>query len=265
MKFWQVDSFTKNIFSGNPAAVFCLKTGGDIDEATMQKLATEMNLSETVLVWPQQDKWQIRWFTPGAEVDLCGHATLAAAHILWEQNLCNKNEIQFFSHRSGSLSATKCDGKIWLNFPQQSAIEKQFCENAKQLSKGQSIKYFGSNSHDAVMVFDDESKVLEYQPDYQLIQQLPERGFIVTAQSKSSRYDYIYRAFFPKLGLQEDPVTGSANTLLAPYWGKVLDKKVMSAYQASARGGDLLLALEEDRVLIGGHAVTVFEGNLNLA
>jgi PhzF family phenazine biosynthesis protein len=261
MKFWQVDSFTKNIFSGNPAAVFCLENSSDLSDEQMQKIALEMNLSETVFVWPTNDNWGIRWFTPGSEVDLCGHATLAAAHILWQQGYTKNNTVNFHSQRSGQLSATKKDEKIWLNFPKQPAQQKTICDNAQKLSIGNKILFFGSNSHDAVMVFDDESKVLSYQPDYQTISLLPERGFIVTAKGKT--YDYIYRAFFPKLGLTEDPVTGSANTLLAPYWAKNLNKNFLTAYQASPRGGEVLLDLQEDRVLIGGDAVTVFEGKFN--
>lgn len=260
MKFWQVDAFTDKPFTGNPAAVFILKE--DFSDELKQKIAREMNLSETAFVtWGTQTS-EIRWFTPNAEVNLCGHATLAAAHILWTQGFFAGEQLSFQS-KSGPLSVMKkADAYYTLDFPTQPAEAKPDYESLIQEIIGQKPIYVGSNGEDCMAVVDRSEFVRQVCPNLEKIKELPERGFLLTAQDSQGEFDYIYKAFFPKLDVPEDPVTGSANTALAPYWAHVLKKNKLRAYQASQRGGELLLEIIPQRVLITGQAITIFEGNL---
>ena len=260
MKFWQVDSFTQTPFRGNPAAVFVLDT--PMSESLMREIAREMNLSETAFVIRTGEIWNLRWLTPNSEVDLCGHATLATAHILWSKGFALNDTIQF-STRSGVLTASRNGGGITLNFPLQPPRPLE--PFSEPLGTGGLPIYCGSNGNDAVAILNSEQEVRAFVPDMQAIQRLPERGFLITAPSSDPRFDYVYRAFFPKLQVPEDPVTGSANTLLAPLWAERLGKSTLVAYQASERGGELRVAVEGDRVAITGSCVTVFEGDLLLA
>jgi PhzF family phenazine biosynthesis protein len=260
MKFWQVDAFTSELFSGNPAAVFiCRKEPSD---AFMVKIAREMNLSETAFVI-RGDEWKIRWFTPNLEVNLCGHATLSAAHILWQENRIDSDKIVFQS-RSGPLSVLKGETGYTLDFPLQPPVEKK--EYAEQLTEllGIAPEYIGSNGEDCMAVVLDDAIVHSFTPDYSKISAVPERGFLLTAVDRSGEFDYIYRGFFPKLDVPEDPVTGSANTCLAAYFAKKLGKHKLRARQISERGGNLTLEVRADRVLITGNAVTVFEGMMRV-
>lgn len=245
MKFYQVDSFTKTVFAGNPAAVFVLDK--PISNELKALIAREMNLSETAFV---TDLTNLQWFTPGSEVDLCGHATLAAAHILFEKGFI-KSDRHIFKSRSGELPVRKVGSLLELDFPSQPPTLKNIL--------GKNSIYSGSNGEDAVIVVDSEEAVRGFVPDYEAISNLDERGLIVTAKSNEG---YVYRAFFPKLSVPEDPVTGSANTLLAPYWSGVTGEKVFKVRQLSERGGDLEVELTENRVLIRGSAITVLEGEL---
>ncbi|MCH9625927.1 MAG: putative isomerase YddE [Chlamydiales bacterium] len=260
MNFWQVDAFTSEIFSGNPAAVFIF----DQEPSThlMMKIAREMNLSETAFVI-KSPELKICWFTPNAEVNLCGHATLSAAHILWQEGIVDNSTIVFNS-RSGLLTVTKNKKGYTLNFPLQPPTEKK--EYAEQIFQilGLAPEYIGSNGEDCMAVVPDDATVCLFSPDYQKICTLAERGFLLTAQDKSGEFDYIYRGFFPKLDVPEDPVTGSANTCLAAYWSKRLHKQNLKARQASARGGTLEIEILQGRVLITGEAVTVFKGVMRL-
>ena len=261
MKIWQVDSFTQDTFKGNPAAVVILTS--DISDELKQNIAMEMNLSETVFVLLQGDKTEIRWFTPSIEVDLCGHATLAAAHILWTENFIDQEEILFTS-RSGSLGVVKKgDNAYMLDFPEQPPIAKpEYFSLVKDII-GFEAHYIASNGEDCMIVVDDINHIYTAQPDFDKICQLSERGILLTAQDHEGKYDFIYRAFFPKCGIAEDPVTGSATTILAPYWGKALQKTDLLAYQASKRGGELGLNIsKKGRVQITGKAITVLEGTL---
>ncbi len=259
MIFWQVDAFTNKIFSGNPAAVFIFDEEPCTD--LMMKIAREMNLSETAFVI-MGNELKIRWFTPNSEVNLCGHATLSAAHILWQEGLIKNNEIVFKS-RSGFLTVTKNKRGYTLDFPLQPPLEK--VEYTEQVSEilGLTPDYIGSNGEDCMAVVSDDATVRLFSPDYQKICALVERGFLLTAKDKSGEFDYIYRGFFPKLDVPEDPVTGSANTCLAAYWSKKLNKQHLKARQVSERGGTLDIEISQDRVLITGEAITVFKGEID--
>jgi PhzF family phenazine biosynthesis protein len=258
MKFWQVDAFTRELFSGNPAAVFIFDE--EPDQALMMKIAREMNLSETAFVM-MGSEMKIRWFTPNTEVNLCGHATLSAAHILWQEELITEDRITFQT-RSGALSVSRATEGYTLDLPLQPSIEKP--DYAIQVSQlvNQPPDFIGSNGEDCMVAIANDSDVLSFIPDFGKISAFPERGFLLTAPDSSGKYDYIYRAFFPKLNVPEDPVTGSANTCLALYWAKRLNKSKLSARQVSERGGDLILDVRSKRVLITGQAVTVFEGEM---
>lgn len=260
MKFWQVDAFTSEIFTGNPAAVFIFTE--EPEKAFMMKIAHEMNLSETafVIIGPEM---RIRWFTPNTEVNLCGHATLSAAHILWQQEIIAEEKITFQS-KSGALSVSKSGNSYTLDFPLQPAIEKPEYTNQVTQLIHHPADFIGSNGEDFLVVIANDANVFSFAPDFDKISAFPERGFLLTAHDSSGHYDYIYRAFFPKLDVPEDPVTGSANTCLAPYWAKRLNKTKLLARQVSDRGGDLSLEVGDDRVQITGQAITVFEGNINI-
>ncbi|MCB1117858.1 MAG: PhzF family phenazine biosynthesis protein [Chlamydiia bacterium] len=259
MNFWQVDAFADKIFEGNPAAVFIFDREPSVD--LMMKIAREMNLSETAFVIKGEDL-QIRWFTPNAEVNLCGHATLSAAHILWQEGLVENSEI-IFKSRSGSLRVTRSGIGYTLDFPLQPPTEQRDSDLVMQIL-GLEPEFIGSNGEDCMAVVLNDEIVRTFSPNYQKICHLPERGFLLTAKDQSGEFDYIYRAFFPKLDVPEDPVTGSANTCLAPYWSMRLNKQKLRARQISARGGTLDLEILKDRVLITGSAVTVFQGVMDM-
>ena len=261
MKFWQVDSFSNEPFKGNPAAVVILET--DISDELKQNIAMEMNLSETVFVLMGEGNLEIRWFTPNSEVTLCGHATLAAGHILFTENFINKDSVSFTSN-SGEIGVSKgLNDSYTLDFPKQAAVNKpEYQDLVRDILRTDQIDFIGANHHDAVAVVREASFVRNYQADLVKISELPERGFLLTAKSDTDQYDYIYRSFFPKLSVPEDPVTGSANTLLAPYWANTLSKTSLTAFQASSRSGELSLEVESERVFISGQAVTVIEGEL---
>ncbi|MCB0332356.1 MAG: PhzF family phenazine biosynthesis protein [Bdellovibrionales bacterium] len=259
MKFWQVDSFTNQPFCGNPAAVLFLTE--DLSDETKQNIALEMSVSETAFVLQQGDSLSLRWFTPNAEVDLCGHATLAAAHVLWSEGLFTDNHLTFQS-KSGPLHVSRTPSGYTLDFPLQSPTETPKQRELLGEILGTPPLYVGSNSHDCVAVVESEERLRSLTPNFELIKELPERGLLVTARSANPAYDYIYRGFFPKLDIPEDPVTGSANTLLAPYWANKLGKTSLKAYQASARGGELSVEVSGERVLISGSAVTTLRGEI---
>jgi len=259
MKFWQVDSFTEEAFKGNPAAVFVLEK--ELPYDLMQKIAQEMNLSETAFVVMKKSP-EIRWLTPNSEVNLCGHATLAAAHILWERGFIEENELTLQS-RSGLLEVSRSESGYTLDFPAQPASEATSAYSLVENILGERPLYVGSNGEDCMAVVEHSSFVRNYRPDLAAIAELTERGFLLTAKDSSNEFDYIYRSFFPKLGIPEDPVTGSANTCLTPYWAKNLGKSRLAAFQASIRSGFLSTELRDQRVLITGKAVTVFEAQMD--
>jgi PhzF family phenazine biosynthesis protein len=256
---FQVDAFTDKPFAGNPAAVCVLTEAAD--EAWMQHLANEMNLSETAFLVPQGDGYNLRWFTPAVEVELCGHATLASAHILWEQEfLAPENPARFYT-RSGLLGAVRKDAWIELDFPAEP--EKQ-TEIPQDLFKalGTQAQYVGKNRFDFILEFESAEMVRKMSPDFTLLSKLSARGFIVTSRSDAGVYDFVSRFFAPAAGVNEDPVTGSAHCCLGPYWARKLGKNELTGYQASARGGVVKVRVGDDRVYIAGQAVTVMRGTL---
>lgn len=254
------DAFAREPFTGNPAAVCLLET--TMDDERMAKIAAEMNLSETAFV--ERDGtggFGLRWFAPKAEVDLCGHATLAAAHVLWEQGWLSRSETARFSTRSGRLTADWEDGEIVMDFPAE-APAPTAAPNELIEGLGLIPKYVGRNRMDYVVEIDGEEAVRSLRPDYGMLARLDARGVIVTSRGKGDDCDFVSRAFFPVLGVNEDPVTGSAHCALAPYWEKRLRKSGLTGYQASERGGYVGVRTIGDRVQLRGRAVTVLRGQL---
>jgi len=259
IRVYQVDAFTNQAFKGNPAAV-CILTDPQNDD-WMQNVAAEMNLSETAFIIPQDNGYSLRWFTPVAEVDLCGHATLASAHVLWENGHLNMgSEARFFTN-SGVLSAKRKDDWIELNFPSE-PDEESACPIHLLDGLGVDVTYVGRNRFDYIVEVDSEEKVMELQPNWSLLERIDTRGIIVTSRSSTSDYDFISRAFFPALGVPEDPVTGSAHCCLGPYWKRKLNKDEFLAYQASRRGGIIKVTVRDERVLLVGQAITVMIGQI---
>ncbi|MCU0705293.1 MAG: PhzF family phenazine biosynthesis protein [Fimbriiglobus sp.] len=256
---WQVDAFTDRPFAGNPAAVVWLETNADPE--WMQNVAAEMNLAETAFVRKLPDGYSLRWFTPTVEVDLCGHATLATAHALWTSGTVTDEPLRFHS-RSGVLTCSRNGNLIELDFPatppQETPVEPTALE-ALEVSK---TVYFGRSKFDVIVQLPTAAEVHSLRPDLRKLATVTARGVIVTAASDDPGYDFISRFFGPQSGVDEDPVTGSAHCTLAPFWAERLGKTTFTAYQASRRGGVLHLRLNGDRVILGGHAVTVWEGHL---
>lgn len=259
-KFWQVDSFSNIPFKGNPAAVFIHDY--PIDDKLMQNIAIEMNLSETAFVYLRQGKNpMLRWFTPMYEIDLCGHATLAAAHIYFSEVDKNTTEVIFDTKFVGTLAVSKNQSSIEMDFPTRPGEEVGINSIPTfvlgSLSKDKPID--ARKSRDLMLVFDNEKTILEMKPNFNAL--LGYKDFIiVTAESSNPKYDFISRFFCASDGILEDPVTGSAHCTLAPYWSDKLGKNNMIAFQASKRGGVLSLDLQGERLKIKGEAVTVIEG-----
>jgi len=253
---YQVDAFTNKPFSGNPAGVCIMPVHGD--EAWMQQVAREMNLSETAFLNPDVGGFHLRWFTPAVEVDLCGHATLASAHVLWETGTLPPDQEANFHTASGPLTARKEGEWIWMDFP---ALPPQDMTPPTGLAEALGIKpaYVGQNRLDLLVGVDTADEVRGLHPDVARLRSVDTRGVIVTAPSDQPEYDFISRAFFPALGIDEDPVTGSAHTVLGPYWSERLGKTELVGYQASVRGGVVKVQTKDDRVLLGGQAGTVMK------
>ena len=258
-EIFQVDAFTDKPFAGNPAAVCVLPEAAD--EAWMQDVASEMNLSETAFLVQQEDGYNLRWFTPAAEVDLCGHATLASAHILWEQGLLPSDAQARFFTRSGLLGAVRKGSWIELDFPAEPAEQTAIPETLSR-ALGVDAQYVGKNRFDFLLEIESPETVRKMSPDFTLLSTISARGFIVTSRSDSNAYDFISRFFAPAVGVNEDPVTGSAHCCLGPYWAKKLGKEALTAFQASARGGVVKVRVGDDRVYLGGQAVTVMRATI---
>jgi PhzF family phenazine biosynthesis protein len=258
---FHIDAFTNKPFRGNPAAV-CILTQRR-DDVWMQNVAREMNLSETAFLEEKGNGYNLRWFTPTVEVDLCGHATLASAHALWEGGYTDiEKQIRFYT-RSGLLTSERDDGWIEMNFP---AEPETRAPAPADLSKalGVSFKYVGKNRFDYLMEIDSEESLRRINPDFALLNTIRARGVIVTSLSSSRKYDFASRFFAPQVGINEDPVTGSAHCCLAPYWAARLGKDKMIGYQASQRGGFVKVCVDKDRVYLSGQAVTILRGNLSV-
>ena len=254
----QVDAFTDKPFAGNPAAVCVLS--GPRDERWMQNVAREMNLSETAFLLKEGDGYNLRWFTPTVEVDLCGHATLASAHVLWEEgHLKHEAQARFFT-RSGLLTAGRKGEWIEMDFP---AEPEEPATAPPNLLRALSVtpRYVGKNRFDYLIEVDEQT-VKSLKPDFLLLRTIKARGVIVTSVASSSAYDFVSRFFSVGAGIDEDPVTGSAHCCLGPYWKKRLNKNQFVAYQASARGGVVRVRVGDKRVYLGGQAVTVLRGEI---
>jgi PhzF family phenazine biosynthesis protein len=259
LKIFQVDAFTDKPFSGNPAAVCILPEPRD--EIWMQKVAREMNLSETAFLHEQEDGFSLRWFTPSVEVDLCGHATLASAHTLWETGMLDRQQQARFHTRSGLLTAESRGDEVELNFP---ATPEEPTRAPSGLSEALGLvpDYIGKSKFDYLLEVASEELVRKLTPDFSLLRKLPIRGIIVTSAADSPDYDFVSRFFAPAVGVDEDPVTGSAHCCLGPFWSKKSGKSHLIAYQASPRGGIVRVKVEGDRVYLSGKAVTVLKGEL---
>jgi len=254
-----VDAFTDTAFAGNPAAICVLPAPAD--EAWMQRVAVEMNLSETAFIVPKGDAFGLRWFTPTAEVDLCGHATLASAHLLWETGALEPDQAARFDTLSGRLTATLDDGWITLDFPTEPAVQ---ADVPAALADGLDTvpRWCGRNRMDYLVEVDGEGVTRGLAPDFARLAQIETRGIIVTARSDTPGVDFVSRFFAPRHGINEDPVTGSAHCALAPYWAERLGRETLDALQLSPRGGRLKVTSAGDRVRIAGQAVTVWRGEL---
>jgi PhzF family phenazine biosynthesis protein len=250
----QVDSFASRPFTGNPAGVCVLD--GPADEQWMKLVAREMNLAETAFLHREGDLFRLRWFTPTTEIELCGHATLASAHVLFEEGRLGPGEEARFSTLSGVLTARKNGDWIEMDFPATpvSPLEPDGVDWVAIL--GAEPIFVGRSRFDALVEIADERALAGLEPDLTAIARLPYRGVIVTA--RSSTYDFVSRFLGPAVGIPEDPVTGSAHCALAPYWAEKLGRNELHAFQASPRGGELRLRNEGDRVVLGGKALTVF-------
>jgi predicted PhzF superfamily epimerase YddE/YHI9 len=258
-KIYQVDSFTDRPFAGNPAGV-CI-----MDEAAsakwMQSMAAEMNVSETAFLCAADDGYNLRWFTPEVEVELCGHATLASAHILWEEGGVSRvREIRFHT-LSGLLKAAWIDGWIKLDFPSEPP-RATAVPDGLIAAMGVKAVYVGKNESRYLIEIEAEEAVRELCPDMGGLNEAGVQRVIVTARAESGKYDFVSRYFAPGIGIDEDPVTGSAHCCLGPYWMDRLGKSELMGYQASRRGGELRVQVAGDRVYIFGQAVTVLKGVL---
>lgn len=256
--FYQVDAFTDNIFGGNPAGVCPLQAW--LPNRIMQKIAAENNLAETAFFVQFDDRIEIKWFTPLVEVDLCGHATLASAHILFHHLSYQQAEIKF-SSKSGILEAKKTDGGICLDFP------ADFCDPVapptglyEAMGKEPLLCYQGKT--DYMLIYPEEEDIRNINPDFTRLAVVDARGVIVSAKGKE--VDFVSRFFAPQVGVNEDPVTGSAHTTLTPYWSRQLAQQEMNAKQLSKRGGDLRVKMKGNRVEIIGTALTYLEGEISI-
>lgn len=260
----QVDAFTAEPFRGNPAAV-CPPSDVPLSEEEMQEIAREMNLSETAFLQRRSDgDFDLRWFTPDQEVDLCGHATLASAHVLWAEEYAAPDASLTFHTRSGMLTARQDDGWIEMDFPVEPVAA---CPAPKALAEalGAAPSFVGKNRMDYLALLESEKAVRDLDPDLRRLKTVEARGIIATAPAENpeaSGYDFVSRFFAPRVGVPEDPVTGSAHCALAPFWAERLDRPALVGYQASARGGLVRTEVQGERVALAGQAVTVLHGTL---
>ncbi len=257
ISLYQIDAFASDLFTGNPAAVCPLDEW--LSDETMQAIAAENNLSETAFFVPMDNGFHIRWFTPVSEVDLCGHATLASAYVLFDILKYPKDKIDFAS-RSGTLSVTRDGDWFVMDFPAQPPVPCDIPAEIIQAFDATPVECL--KSEDYVVVFEREADIESANPDFELLKKLDLRGVTITA--KSTRYDFVARFFAPQYGIPEDPVTGSAYTQLAPYWAAKTGLKKFRAKQLSPRGGELTCEIADDRVLIAGKAVKYLEGKIDI-
>jgi len=261
LPLYVVDAFTDQVFRGNPAAVCILDSPRDAH--WMQSVAAEMNLSETAFLVRSTGAMQLRWFTPTIEVDLCGHATLATAHILFETGLIPGEKHVVFETASGKLTCFKRDSWIEMDFPAERPVPADHSADLLVALKADgAIVSLMRNRLDYLVEIADARSLRRLKPDMGLLAKLPVRGIIVTARSNDPDFDFVSRFFAPAAGINEDPVTGSAHCCLGPYWGEILRKKELIGFQASRRGGIVRVSLCPDRVILAGQAVTVLRAHL---
>ena len=259
LRIVQVDAFTDRPFAGNPAAVCVLPAPRP--DAWMRDVAREMNLSETAFLVRGDDGFSLRWFTPAVEVDLCGHATLASAHVLWEDGHLPAGAEARFHTRSGLLTARPRGAWIEMDFP---ATPEQAAAPPAGLLEALGVEalYVGRNQFDYLVEVSSETAVREARPNFSALAKVEARGIIITARASTAGFDFVSRFFAPAVGIDEDPVTGSAHCCLGPYWSRRLGRTEFTALQNSARGGVVRVAVAGDRVMLGGQAVTVMRGEL---
>jgi len=255
----QVDAFTDKPFAGNPAAVCILP--GPKGERWMQDVAREMNLSETAFLHRENDGYRLRWFTPAVEVALCGHATLASAHVLWQDRHVPEGARARFHTQSGVLTAERRGDWIELDFPATPATPAQPPAGLVE-ALGVASTWVGRSRFDYLVEVETEDVVRRLAPGFGALARAEARGVIVTSRASTPESDFVSRFFAPRAGVNEDPVTGSAHCTLAPFWSQRLGKTEMVAYQASARGGVVRVRVQGDRVILGGQALTVLRGEL---
>ena len=256
-----VDAFTSIPFAGNPAAVCLLDEPAD--PVWMQQVAAEMNLSETAYVVSQPDGFGLRWFTPKAEVDLCGHATLASADVLWqEQRVGRQNEIRFHTN-SGSLICSRAGDRIEMDFPRV-PIEETRASPQLAAALGADPVFLGRTAFDYVVELPSETAVRDLEPNVRQLATVNTRGIIVTARSDRPEFDFVSRFFAPALGIDEDPVTGSAHCSLGPFWAERLGKSEVAGFQASRRGGVVHVRVGPERVVLGGQVVCIVRGTMSV-
>ncbi|MEX2026724.1 MAG: PhzF family phenazine biosynthesis protein [Pirellulaceae bacterium] len=259
LPYYLVDAFTDRLFAGNPAVVCPLPKWPDT--AWLQLVAREMNQSETAFLVENRDGFDLRWFTPKVEVDLCGHATLASAFALWHAGMATQGQTIRFSTRSGILTATSRGEEIELDFPLKPE-EPAAAPVGLAEALGIEPVYIGRNQFDYLVEISSASVLRQMNPDFARLATVECRGTIVTARSDDPRYDFLSRFFAPQAGINEDPVTGSAHCCLAGFWARRLTKNFLVGYQASPRGGTVRVTLSGERVLLGGRAVLVSRGEL---
>ncbi|UII81443.1 PhzF family phenazine biosynthesis protein [Flagellimonas sp. CMM7] len=259
-KIYQIDAFTDTVFGGNPAAVCILDEW--LDSGLMQKIAQENNLAETAFVVQKNATYELRWFTPETEVDLCGHATLATAYVLFNYHGHPENTIRFYSHRSGELLVEKAaNGYMTMNFPTDETVSLRSISEINEAIGLTPLKTIKGKT-DYLLIYNSQQEIEAISPNFYLLDKLDCRGVIVSAPGDS--VDFVSRAFFPQCGIPEDPVTGSAHTTLTPYWTNVLGKTKMTAKQISPRGGDLFCEYLGERVKISGKAVPYLIGEIDI-
>jgi len=256
---WQVDSFTSRPFRGNPAGVCVLENPRP--DQWMQSVAAEMNLSETAFLLPEEDGFRLRWFTPATEVRLCGHATLASAHVLWQEDTVDPSATILFHTLSGPLSASRRNELIELDFPSRPPHEVAPPSGLVEALEVDA-QWIGCDAEDFIVVVADERAVRGLAPDFRALRRVSARGVMVTAPADDQQTDFVSRFFAPACGIDEDPVTGSAHCCLTPFWAARLGKDRMIGHQISARGGAIHVQLAGNRVMLGGHAITTLRGEL---
>lgn len=261
MKIYSVDSFTDKLFSGNPAGVCILEE--DLPESTMLSIASEMNLSETAFVKKIDDEFKLKWFTPQVEVNLCGHATLATSHILWEQGILSPGEEAKFHTLSGLLTVTNDNGEYEMNFPAYNVIDVSKNEKLSEALGANPVNFAEAEYH-YICEYENEEQIRNISPSFETLMGLEKFGTIITAPSSGNGFDFVSRFFAPSKGINEDPVTGSAHCSLGPYWKNKTGRDNFNAFQASQRGGTVKIKIKDGRVFLKGKAVTFLRGELSL-